>query len=69
MSSTYRVDIKSSWVDKPVNTTIVTLPYTTSHHDIVTSDCPKCGGNLPLRETDDKGICKCHFCGKEVYVW
>lgn len=58
------------WVDKSVNTTtIVNLPYTTDHHDIVTSDCPKCGGNLPLRETDDKGICKCHFCGKEVYVW
>ena len=39
------------------------------HHPIKIMDCPKCNSNLPLRETDDKGICKCEFCGKEVYVW
>lgn len=39
------------------------------HRDIVVSDCPKCGGNLPIREVDDKGICTCKFCGKDVYVW
>jgi len=39
------------------------------HHPIKISDCPKCNSNLPLRQTDDKGICKCEFCGKEVYVW
>lgn len=39
------------------------------HHPIKITDCPKCNSNLPLRQTDDKGICKCEFCGKEVYVW
>ena len=40
-----------------------------THRDIVVSDCPKCASNLPIREVDDKGICTCKFCGKDVYVW
>ena len=46
-----------------------TYPKEEIHHPIKIMDCPKCGSNLPLRQTDDKGICKCEFCGKEVYVW
>lgn len=38
-------------------------------HHIVVSDCPKCASNLPISETSSKGICKCKYCGKEVYVW
>ena len=46
-----------------------TYPKEEIHHPIKISDCPKCASNLPLRKTDGKGICKCEFCGKEVYVW
>ena len=40
-----------------------------SYRKIVVSDCPKCNSNLPISKTSDKGICKCEYCGKEVYVW
>lgn len=45
------------------------FPPTKSYRKIVVSDCPKCGSNLPISKTSDKGICKCEYCGKEVYVW
>ena len=39
------------------------------HHPIKISDCPKCSSNLPITDTNSKGICTCNYCGKEVYVW
>lgn len=39
------------------------------YHPIKITDCPKCASNLPISKTSDKGICKCEYCGKEVYVW
>ena len=69
-------NVKSSYndriiiVDKQVPGYISAyVPEEPKHHPIKITDCPKCNSNLPLRETDDNGICKCEFCGKEVYVW
>lgn len=64
----YRYDIVQV-VTSPSYTFTYLNPKEEIHHPIKISDCPKCNSNLPLRETDDNGICKCEFCGKEVYVW
>lgn len=39
------------------------------HHPIKISECPKCGEDLEINNTNYKGICKCWKCSKEVYVW
>lgn len=58
------IDTTHPPIDVIINTSCID-----THHSIKITDCPKCNSNLPISKTSDKGICKCEYCGKEVYVW
>jgi hypothetical protein len=32
--------------------------------EVLSSQCPECGGPLPLKDIDIEGIVECHYCGK-----
>ena len=68
-TDTICIDTTHSPINAIVNIDTIPPKIREGHHPIKITDCPKCNSNLPISKTSDKGICKCEYCGKEVYVW